>query len=248
MSLLYRFFQANSRLSARFHRRRDEELFFRYDQYVDGALAALPAQALVVDLGGGRTSAFADRLPDTHDITVVAVDVSEDELRANTTAHETLVADVSRHIPFDDSEVDLLVSRTLLEHVPDIESAAKEMARVLRPGSQSIHILPCRYALFALVARLLPFSFAKRVLHLTIPEARDVIEFDVIYDHGHPRALERVFSVAGFRDVEVECVWDQAAYFHPFFPLFLVVLLYQRLAEACRARLLASYVIVRAIR
>jgi len=122
------------------------------------------------------------------------------------------------------------------------------MQRVLRPGSLSVHLLPCRYALFALVARILPFWFAKGVLHQLIPESRGVVEFDVHYDRCHPAAIERLFRDAGFHDVQIECTWDQAAYFHAFFPVFLLVLAYQRIAEALHLRILASYLIVRARR
>lgn len=247
MSIMHRFMQANRRVSARFDARRDAALYSRYDDDVGRALNALPPGAVVVDVGGGRTCSFAAHLPADRQIRVVAVDVSEDELAENTQADETLVGDVSRRMPFEDHAVDLLVSRTLLEHVPDVEGAVDEISRVLRPGGRTVHLLPCRYALFAVIARLVPFNLAKRALHTMIPESRGVVEFEVFYDHCHPRALERVFAEAGFREVEVECTWDQAAYFHAFFPAFLVVLLYQRLAEACRLRLLASYAVVRAV-
>lgn len=248
MSLRQRFIQANSQLSARLDRRRDAALYSRYDDDVASALRALPAGAIVADVGGGRTCSFADRVPVDHDLTIVAVDVSADELAANTSVDKTLLGDVSRHIPFADGEIDLLVSRTLLEHVSDVQGAARAMARVLKPGGQTLHLLPCRYALFAVVARVVPFDLAKRVLHILIPESKGVVEFDVFYDRGHPAALERTFAEAGFREVTVECTWDQTAYFHAFFPAFLLVLVYQRLAQACRLRILASYAIVRAVR
>lgn len=246
MPPLRTFFDANRRLSARFDPRGDAALYARYDDDVAQAVSSLPDGALVADVGGGRTCSFADRLAAASNVTIIAVDLSAEELDANETAHETRVADVSRRIPFEDSEVDLLVSRTLLEHVPDVENAAREMARVLRPGARTLHLLPCRYALFAVIARVVPFDLAKRVLHAIIPESRGVVEFEVFYDHGHPRELERVFSAAGFRDVEVQYTWDQAAYFHAFFPAFLLVLLYQHVARLCRLRVLASYAIVRA--
>ncbi len=176
------------------------------------------------------------------------MDISPEELAANTTADETRVADVTQHIPFADAQVDLLVSRTLLEHVPDVQRAVGEMARVLKPGGRTMHLLPCRYALFAVVARVVPFALAKRVLHTVIPESRGVVEFDVHYDGGHPRALEQAFRAAGFTEVTVECTWDQSAYFHAFFPIFLLVLLYQRVAEALGMRILASYALVHAVR
>ncbi|CAN5588694.1 hypothetical protein BH20ACT17_BH20ACT17_11510 [soil metagenome] len=202
----------------------------------------------VVDVGGGRTCSFADELNDLKRVHVVAVDVSPDELAANTIADATYVADVADQLPFADAETDLVVSRTVLEHVENVERAAHEMQRVLRPGGKSIHLLPCRYALFALVARVLPFWLAKSVLHRLFPDSRGVVEFDVYYDRCHPAAIERLFREAGFQDVQVECTWDQAAYFQAFFPVFLLVLIYQRLTEALQLRVLASYLIVRAQR
>lgn len=248
MPLLQRFLEANTRLSMRYDKRRDVALYARYDDEVARALSALPDGGVVADIGGGRTCSFAERIPDDKVLQIVAVDVSPYELAANTTAHETRVADVSRHIPFEEGEVDLLVSRTLLEHVPDVQSAVREMARVLKPGARTFHLLPCRYALFAVIARVVPFDLAKRVLHTIIPGSRGVVEFEVFYDRGHPRDLERAFLAAGFREVEVDYTWDQTAYFQAFFPAFLAVLLYQRIAKLLRLRVLASYAIVRAVR
>ena len=248
MSLLQRFLLANRRLSGRFDSRGDVALYRRYDADVAQALRALPRGAVVADVGGGRKCSFASALPLDRKLTIVAIDISAEELAANETADRSVVADVSRHIPLADGEIDLLVSRTLLEHVPDLRGAVKEMARVLKPGARTIHLLPCRYALFAIVARVMPFGLAKRLLHLAIPQAKGVVEFDVVYDRAHPRALERAFREAGFRDVAIECTWDQTDYFQAFFPVFLLVMLYQRLASLLRLRALASYAIVRATR
>lgn len=247
-SLIQRFIAANSRLSAKFDARKDVALYHRYDRYVADAIDTLPPGSTLVDVGGGRTCSFASELAPGRGVRVVAVDISPEELAANTSVDATYVADVAEKLPFAEAEIDMLVSRTVLEHVKDVERAAYEMSRVLRPGGLSIHLFPCRYALFAIVARVLPFWFAKGVLHRLIPESRGVVEFDVYYDHCHPAAAERIFREAGFVRVEVEHTWDQAAYFHAFFPAFLLVLAYQRLCELLQIRLLASYVIVRAHR
>ena len=42
-------------------------------------------------------------------------------------------------LPFTDGSFDLIETRAVLEHVGNIEAAAREMARVLRPGGVAIH-------------------------------------------------------------------------------------------------------------
>lgn len=248
MSRLQRFLSANRRLSARLDARGDVAFYRQYDAIVTQALAELAPGSVVADLGGGRTCSFANALTPDRKFTLVAVDISPVELAHNHTADDVRVGDVTKRIPLEDHSVDLLVSRTLLEHVASVDNVAIEIARVLRPGASTIHLLPCRYAIFAIVARLLPFQFAKRVLHTLIPESRGVVEFDVVYHRGHPRALERTFRRAGFSFVDVKCTWDQASYFHPLFPVFLFVLAYQTLVRLARVRILAAYAIVKATR
>ncbi len=246
MPLLRRFLDANSRLSARLDKRKDQALFDRYDAEVRAAIAALPANALIVDLGGGRDCRFADDVRPGQRL--VIVDVSEEELAANTSGYEIVLGDVTQSLPFADGEVDLLMSRTVLEHVSDVEAAARNIARVLRPGATTIHLVPGRYALFAIAARSLRFDVARRLLHVLQPATQGVVEFDVVYDRTHPNALERVFRRAGFDAVGVQCTWDQSDYAAPIFPVFLAVTVYQRAAEALRIRPLASYALVRATR
>lgn len=45
-------------------------------------------------------------------------------------------------IPFDDHSFDVVISNQVLEHVPDIDLVAREIARVLKPGGRSLHVFP----------------------------------------------------------------------------------------------------------
>ena len=45
-------------------------------------------------------------------------------------------------LPADDNSVDLVFSWTVLEHVPDLPAAYREMFRVLKPGGLMLHIVP----------------------------------------------------------------------------------------------------------
>lgn len=244
--MLQRILEANRRWSERIDARKDVDLYRQYDEDVAASIGALADGSAVVDLGGGRGCSFAHLVDRTRGTRILAVDVSAEELAANNQVDEVHVADVSRGLPFPPGSVDLIVSRTLLEHVGDVRSAVRHMGDSLAPGGTTLHLVPCRYALFAIVAQVIPFGLAKRILHILIPESRGVVEFEVFYDQCHPAAIERALSDAGFCAIEIRCTWDQSDYFKAIFPLFIIVYGYQRAVERLNIRLLASYMIIRA--
>lgn len=247
-----RFFEINKAMATTFRSRfnlEDESPFWdRFDDRVADYSRKLPDKATVVDLGGGRSCRYADRIPRNRGVRIIAVDISADELAANRDVDECRTADVSRRLPFNDGEVDLLVSRALLEHVDGVPRAVGEMGRVLRQGGTALHFVPCRNSLFGIAARLLPFGPLKRLLHFVRPETKGVVEFDIHYDSCVPATMRKLFLVSGFEDVEISVCWSQSGYFLPIFPLYLPVAAYQWLAKALRLESLAAYMIVRATR
>jgi SAM-dependent methyltransferase len=247
-----RFFAFNTKLSSTLEaslRIRTEGPFWdRFHQMVTDSAGALSDGAIFVDLGGGRRCDWMAAIPRERAVRLVAVDISEAELALNTDADETVVADVSKGLPFVDGGVDLLVSRTVLEHVDGVPAAIQHIARVLKPGGRTIHLVPGRYALFALAARLLPFGLLLRLLHFAMPETLGTVEFEVHYDHTEPAAMKRLFTEAGFRKVTVEWAAEQAGYFKPVTPAYLLVVLYESLVRSFRLSKLAAYLIVSAER
>jgi len=247
-----RFVALNVRLAAAVEARgwveSDQPLWRRFEASVRDALRELPDGGTFVDLGGGRSCVYQAAVPRERGVRLVAVDVSAEELAHNSAADATAVADVAEGLPFGDGEVDLLVSRVVLEHVDGVPAAAAHIARVLKPGGRTLHFVPGRYATFALAARLLPFGPLLRLLHFAVPSSVGVVEFDVHYDHTDPVALERVFRRAGFREVSVTWTAAQADYYTPFVPAYLAVALYQAAVRALGLRRLAAYVVVDARR
>jgi SAM-dependent methyltransferase len=161
---------------------------------------------------------------------------------------EKQVADVAAGLPMPDGSVDLILSRALLEHVQGVPAAIGHMARVLKPGGVALHLVPCRYSLFGLAARILPFGPLVRLVHVVMPWTRGNVEFPVVYDHCYPQALEREFGAAGFSKVEVWITWAQPGYFEAAYPAFLLHASYEWMVRHLRLRGLAAYVVVRATR
>ncbi len=210
------------------------------------AIEELQPGATVLDLGAGRRSAYAGYIEPGSGVRLVAVDISPEELAANTDVTETRVADVSQELPFDDGSVDLILSRALLEHVDGVPQAVRNMRRVLKPGGQAIHLVPCRYSLFGTAARFLPLGPSLKLLHALDPDTKGKVEFPTVYDHCYPRALRQAFGEAGFRDVDLTICWGQPGYFEFFLPVFLLTSMYERFVQRRDMEDAASYAIVQA--
>jgi SAM-dependent methyltransferase len=47
-------------------------------------------------------------------------------------------------IPYEDSRFDIVLSNQVFEHVPDMDEALREIARVLKPGGTALNVFPDR--------------------------------------------------------------------------------------------------------
>jgi ubiquinone/menaquinone biosynthesis C-methylase UbiE len=212
-------------------------------------IRAQPDDAVVLDLGGGRQCIYAKDVVPPGRIRIVAVDISPEELALNTDVAETRVADVAKELPMPDASVDLIMSRALLEHVDGVPAAIREMARVLKPGGCTLHLVPCRYSLFGTAARLLPFEPLLRFTYKLAPWFRTYnMGFKVHYDSCFPSALEREFRDAGFSSVELQVSWACDSFFIGVYPAYILHACYEQLVRRFGIRRLAAYTIVKAVR
>jgi ubiquinone/menaquinone biosynthesis C-methylase UbiE len=109
----------------------------------DVAAVAAPG-GLVVDVGTGPGRLLHVLAGRRTDLRLAGMDVSADMIEVGQgVAREhglerrisLQVADVSA-LPYRDGEVDLLVSTLSMHHWPDLDAAAGELGRVLRPGGR----------------------------------------------------------------------------------------------------------------
>jgi SAM-dependent methyltransferase len=98
------------------------DALLRRDALIRQELAALPADALVVNVGCGLLRRFEAECSPRYLTTDLRMLDSVD-----------FVADASR-LPLADDSVDALIVLEMLEHVPDPLGVVRELARVLKPG------------------------------------------------------------------------------------------------------------------
>jgi ubiquinone/menaquinone biosynthesis C-methylase UbiE len=93
----------------------------------------------VLEVGGGEGE-LAERIVDELGAQLVGVDQSERmvEIQRNK-GLDACVADV-QELPFGTEEFDVVLAAWMLYHVPDLDRALAEIARVLRPGGRLVAV------------------------------------------------------------------------------------------------------------
>jgi SAM-dependent methyltransferase len=242
---LQTFFELNRRASSHVGRRLPQarpNVQLLYEETVARYLNDRPGQ-LVADVGAGRTSHFARYRRDAA-TRIVAVDASEEELQHNETADEVRVADVVAELPFAAGEVDLLVTRSVLEHLRDVERFIHNSARVMRPGGHCIHLFPSKFAPFALINQALPNRLSARIVHFLRPGSENVLGFPTFYDRTYRSAVASMLEQAGFTVVEETTTYSQSSYFAFLLPLYLLSAAYELVVSRLGARDLGAYTLI----
>lgn len=104
---------------------------------VDAIRELAPGRVLEVGCGWGE---LAEWIADETGAEVVATDLSPRMVElALERSLDARLADV-QSLPFADGEFDVVVSAWMLYHVPDLDRALAEIARVLRPGGSLVAI------------------------------------------------------------------------------------------------------------
>jgi ubiquinone/menaquinone biosynthesis C-methylase UbiE len=246
-SALRSFIVANRKVSERlaplFPQAR-HDLHIEWRETVGRYAAMLDDGALIVDAGGGKSCAFKANLPGGKSLRIVAVDISEDELERNRDVDEWRVADISAALPFADGEVDMVVTRSVVEHLEDPAGFAAETFRVLKPGARTIHIIPGKFGLVSIVNQLLPKRVARKLVHLVVPGSDETLGFPAFYRKTYPSAFATLLSEQGFEIEELRVSYSQGYYFASFVPLYLAVSTLELALERLKARNLSALFLV----
>lgn len=118
----------------------------------------------VLEVGCGQGH-LVKRLAE-RDIDIVGIDVNPNA--AEIAGTDRVMEMAAESLDFPDDEFDAIVSVHAIEHIPELEAAAAEMARVLKPGGSALYIYPAE-PIMGLYA--IPTSI---ILHGTPFKAREV--------------------------------------------------------------------------
>lgn len=152
-------------------------------------LAPIDPGDRVLEVGCGQghlTRALASR-----GVNVIGIDANPQALEVGGTGRVRYMR--AEALDFDDDEFDYVVSVHAIEHIPQLETALSEMARVLKPGGRVVAIYPAE-PIMGLYA--IPTSV---ILHGTPFKAREV-HCQKLW----PSKLRRMFEPLGVRQIGAE--------------------------------------------
>lgn len=164
----------------------------------------------ILDVGAGRdpTLGAAARPPGA---VYVGMDEDPGELeRAAGFYDQTIEGDITRHDPSLDGSFDLVVSWQVFEHVRAPRDAYRNIHRYLKPGGHYAGRLTGRYALFAMMNRVLPMALTRWLLvHLTGRKPDSV--FRAFYQDATLGRLRDIFG--SWEHYEIRPEFDGREYF-----------------------------------
>ncbi|WP_353026876.1 methyltransferase domain-containing protein [Mesorhizobium sp. M1399] len=139
-----------------------------------------------------------------------------------------------------DITAQLIVSITLLEHVPDNRAAFDTMFHALSPGGVMHHYVPSKWHPYAVLLRVLGTNLQRKLIALLRPSALEVSGYQAFFDKCSIPEMKRALRDAGFSDLQFQAYYRANDYFSFFVPAFIAVSLFENLARVCRVETLAS--------
>ena len=181
----------------------------------------------VLDAGCGRYLRFCKDLSDT--ASVVGIDLDTVLETDNGAAPFGVRGDVGR-LPFPSSHFDMVISRSVIEHLEDPVQVFGEFARVLRPGGKVVVITPNKYDYVSVIASLTPYRVHRYLVSRIFQVPEDDI-FPTLYRANTLAAIRKAFTAAGLAPREIQTINHYPAYlmFSPM--LFRLGVLYERVTS-----------------
>lgn len=220
------------------------DIFCRYVEVVKDVINAKPRNTVAVDVGGGTTCPFARVLKPDGNTIIIALDISQDQLRCNNDVKGKLVADVVKNLPFGNGTIDLITSRSVLEHLGDVGDFVRHSRDVLKPGGYWVHLFPSKFAPFAVINQLLPKAWSRTLVGALFPSQKGICGFPALYNMCYYSAMENLLRKNGFDRVDIVASYYQSQYFSFCFPLFVASAAYELLVWHLGLRNLAAYLLV----
>jgi ubiquinone/menaquinone biosynthesis C-methylase UbiE len=181
----------------------------------------------LLDAGCGRYLKFSKELAGI--VQVVGIDL-ESTLETENARSPFGVRGNLDHLPFPDNYFDLVISRSVIEHLENPRQVFCEFFRVLKPGGRAILLTPNKYDYVSIIAAYTPYSLHRALVSRIFRVPADDV-YPTLYRANTPSGLAKAVISAGFQQKEIQTINHYPAYLFFSPTLFRLGVLYERLTS-----------------
>jgi SAM-dependent methyltransferase len=184
----------------------------------------------LLDAGCGRYLEFSREL--ASNVQVVGIDL-EEQLDTRNGLSPFAVRGNLESLPFSADSFDLIISRSVVEHLEKPLDVFQEFHRVLKPGGKVILSTPNKYDYVSIVAALTPYRWHRLMVSMMTGVREDDV-FPTLYRANSLSSLGSQLRAAGFKERVLKAINHYPSYlmFSP--ALFRLGALYEKLTSlAC---------------
>lgn len=178
----------------------------------------------VLDAGCGCTRGCTRAAP-LEEIYIMGIDI-DPKVHENPRCNETMICDLSKHLPLPDASFDLVHCRWVIEHLENPMKTLREFARILKPGGYVLALTSNLFHYAMIAARITPYWF-----HLWWRCSREGELFPTYYRANSKRKLRRLCKDAGLQVKRLALFEGPPLYLTRYWPLFVCGVLYERIVN-----------------
>jgi len=174
----------------------------------DAVSAVLRPDHVLLDAGCGDTLAMLNQYSAKAAFAVGADLVAP----AEKPVHAAVVTADLALLPFQDRTFDVIVSRSVFEHLREPTAVFAELSRVLKSRGKLIFTTPNKYYYSSVIAGMVPFSLKDFYMSHVFGETT-YDHFPVFYRANTRRAFRRIAAATGLRLTSVKAIRHFPYYF-----------------------------------
>jgi len=197
---------------------------YPYQVYENEIAAAINNVSILLDAGCGNTAPLL-KIFSRNVRMAIGADLNRPPV--NLSKIKIIQCDISSTCLRDNS-IDMIISRSVLEHVKDPILVYKELHRILKPGGDFIFIVPNLGHYASILSLLIPHRHHGSLVS-AVEDRRNEDVFPAYYRSNSYRSIKKLSKKSGFKIVDFNYL-NQYPYYFMFNPfLFLIAAAYVKI-------------------
>ena len=128
-----------------------------------------------------------------------------------------------------DQKFDMIISKTLLEHVQDNTKSFTTIYEALNVDGVTMHYIPSKFHFYSVILRIVGHKCQKFLINYTRPETKSLTGYPAFFHKCSPKQLKELCKNVGFKKIETIYFYRATDYFSFFIPAFIIVAIFENL-------------------